>query len=158
MGLKINFSKNEAESSAREIIPSGAYVCNVVDVETRDVKPGSPNVGKPYWNLRFVVSEGKYAGNSIFGNIMLFSTDKEGTLSSLAQFLKALGYEVTEGEFDLPEDDEIQGKSLVVVGRKLAAGPDPKTKRDLPERFKISGYKRIDGAAAAKATNSSLLP
>lgn len=157
MRLKVNFSKSEAEATAREVVPSGAYVCNITEIETREVKPTSPNAGKPYWNLRFVVQEGKYAGSSLYGNIMLFNTDKEGTLSRLSQFLKAVGYEVTSGEFELPEDDELQGKQLVVIGRKLLAGYDAKAKRDLPDRFNITGYKKIDGASF-KTGDHSILP
>lgn len=157
MGLKINFTQSEAESTAREVVPSGAYLCHVADVKTAEVKPGSANSGKPYWNIRFAIAEGKYEGQSIFGNIMLFSTDKEGTLSSLAQLLKALGYNIEQGEFELPEDDDIQGKRLIVIGRKLLAGYDTKARRDLPDRFKISGYRMAD-AGTLKSGNSSVLP
>lgn len=157
MGLKVNFTQSEADSTAREVIPSGSYLCNVTDVKTSTVKPGSPNEGKPYWNIRFTVQDGKYAGNSVFGNIMLFETDKEGTLSSLAQLLKALGYEVTPGEMELPEDEELLGKPLMVIGRKLLAGYDTKARRELPDRFKITGYRKAD-AASVKSSPSSMLP
>lgn len=157
MGLKVNFSQNEAESTAREVPPTGAYPVAIVDVETREVKPGSPNVGKPYWSIRFVIQEGnKYEGGSMFANIMLFSTDKSGTLSTLAQFLKALGYDISEGEFELPDNDEIQGRTLTVIGRKLLAGPDKKTGKDLNERFQINAYKKLDGSAPKSAVNSML--
>lgn len=156
--LKVNFSQDEADSKARVVLPTGEYVVSVVDVETKEVKPGSPNVGKPYWNLRFVVQEGKYEGNSAFSNIMLFSTEKSGTLSTLSQFLKALGYDITPGEFELPEDEEIQGKTIVIVGRKFPAGPDRKSGKDLPERFQITGYKKLDGANTVKSASQSMLP
>lgn len=155
MGLKINFTQSEAESKAREVPPTGAYLCNITEVETKEVKPGSDNQGKPYWNFRFTIQEGKYQDNNLFGNIMLFSTEKSGTLSSLAQLLKALGYTITEGEFDLPEDEEVLGRSLVVVGRKLLAGFDNKARRDLPDRFKITGYKQADGTTLKSGSNSS---
>lgn len=158
MGLKVNFSQDEAESTAREVLPTGAYPVAIVDVETREVKPGSANVGKPYWSIRFVVQDGnKYAGNSVFANIMLFSTEKSGTLSTLSQFLKALGYEITPGEFEIPDNDEIQGKTLTIVGRKLPAGPDRKTNKDLPERFNVNAYKKLD-VSTTKSTSNSMLP
>lgn len=157
MGLKVNFSQDEAESTARVVLPTGEYVVSVVDVETKEVKPGGPNAGKPYWSIRFVVQEGKYEGNSAFANIMLFSTDKSGTLSSLAQFLKALGYEITSGEFELPDDEEIQGRQLIIAGRKYLAGPDKRTGKDLPDRFQVNGYKKSDGSAP-KQSSGSLLP
>lgn len=158
MALKVNFSQDEANSTAREVLPTGSYPVAIVDVETREVKPGSPNAGKPYWSIRFVVQEGnKYAGNSAFANIMLFSTDKSGTLSTLSQFLKALGYDITAGEFELPENDEIQGKTLTLIGRKLPAGPDKRTGKELNERFQVSSYKKLDGAPQ-KSASSSMLP
>src|SRR5262245_54232066 len=156
MGLKVNFSKSEADSTAREVIPSGAYLCHISDVKTAEVKPGSPNQGKPYWNMRFTVAEGKYAGNSVFSNIMLFETDKEGTLSSLAMLLKAVGIEVTPGEMELPEDEELLGKQLIVIGRKLLAGFDTKARRDLPDRFKVTGYRKADTSVVKSGSNSML--
>lgn len=158
MGLKVNFTKTDVESTAREIVPTGAYLCNITNVQTTEVKPGGPNTGKPYWNIRFTVQDGKYEGNSIFGNIMLFETDKEGTLSSLSQLLKAVGYEVGVGEFELPEDEDLLGKSLIVVGRKMPAGFDSKAKRELPERFRVTGYKKSDGQKVQATGNNSMLP
>lgn len=156
--LRVNFSKNEAESAAREIPPSGAYLCNVTEIKLQEVRPGSQNAGKPYWNIQFVIQEGKYSGSSLYSNIMLFSTEKSGTLSSLSQFLKALGFEVTEGEMELPDEDELQGKPLVIVGKKLLAGPDRKSGKELPDRFQVSGYKKPDGYTSKSPADSSILP
>lgn len=158
MGLKVNFSQEEANSKAREVLPTGEYLVSVVDVETKVVNPGSTNAGKPYWNIRFVVQEGKYEGNSAFSNIMLFSTDKPGTLSTLSQFLKSLGYEISTGEFELPEDEEIQGRALIIVGRKYPAGLDRRSGKDLPDRFQVNGYRSVNGGAAPKTANASMLP
>lgn len=156
MGLKVNFSKDEAESKAREVIPTGEYTCNIAEIELREVKPGSPNVGKPFWNVQFVVDEGDYAGNRVFANIMLFE-GKDGTLGQLSQFLKALGYDVTPGEFELPEADDLIGKALNVRGVKKGAGYDKKAGRDLNERWQVSGYKPAK-TVTAKTGNTSLLP
>ncbi|SRR6266487_1772337 len=155
MGLKVNFSQNEAESTAREVIPTGEYHCKIVDIEIREVKPGSRNVGKPYWNLRFVVQTGQYEGNSIYGNIMLFE-DKDGTLGSLSQFLKALDFDVQAGEMELPDQEDLISRDINVRGRKLLAGFDKKAQKDLPDRFQIQGYKRAN--VAVKTGDSSLLP
>jgi len=158
--LKVNFTSNEASSEARsvEVIPTGEYQCSIVDVETTTVNPGSANSGKPYWKIRFVVQEGKYAGNSIFGRIMLFE-GKDGTLSSLAQFLRALGHQVNEGTFELPEDDEISGSRLTIVGRKFPAGTDKKTGKEVSEQFKVTGYKApYQLSEAQKTGDASLLP
>lgn len=155
--LKVNFSQDEAESKVREIPPSGTYLCSVVDVEMKEVKPGSPNSGKPFWNIRFVVQEGKYEGSSIFSNVMLFSTEKSGTLSQLSMFLKALGFTVTPGEMELPDDEEVQGKNLMVTGRKVPAGTD-KNGKDFNEQFRVTGFKPADTATVNAVKNSSILP
>jgi len=155
--LKVNFSQDEAESKVREIPPSGTYLCNVVEISIKEVKPGSPNAGKPFWNIRFVVQDGRYAGSSIFSNVMLFSTEKSGTLSQLSQFLKALGYTITQGEFEIPDDEELQGKSLMVTGRKVPAGTD-KNGKDFNEQFRVSGFKMADAAGSKVSGNSSILP
>lgn len=156
--LKVNFSQDEAASQVREIPPSGTYLCSVVDIEMKEVKPGSANVGKPYWNIRYVIQDGRYAGSSIFANVMLFSTDKPGTLSQLAQFLKALGFEITPGDFDLPDAEELQGKQLMVSGRKVPAGTNNKDGKDYNEQFRVSGYKKSDSAGSKVSGNGSMLP
>lgn len=155
MGLKVNFSQNEAESTVREVPPSGEYHCKITEVETREVKPGSKNVGKPYWNIKFVVQSDKYTGSTLFSNIMLFEGE-DGTLGSLSQFLKALGHDVQAGEFELPEPDDLIGSDINVKGTKLLAGFDKKSQRDLPDRFTIRGYKKAD--VSVKTGNSSFLP
>lgn len=157
MGMKVNFSSNEAESQVREIPPSGEYHCKITEIETREVKPGSKNVGKPYWNVQFVVQgPEKYSGSRLYSNIMLFSGD-DGTLGSLSQFLKGVGYEVTAGEMELPEPDELIGKDINVRGSKLLAGFDKKAQRELPDRFQVRGYKKSDVSVKPSAS-SSLLP
>lgn len=155
MGLKVNFSQTEAESKVREVPPSGEYHTKITEIEHKEVKPGSKNVGKPYWNIKFVVQSGPYAGSPLFSNIMLFE-GVDGTLGSLAQFLKALGFDVQAGEFELPDPEELMGKDINVKGSKLLAGHDKKTDRELPERFNIRGYKQSD--VSPKSGDSSLLP
>ncbi len=155
--LKVNFSQEEADSKVYEIPPSGTYLCSVVDVELKFVKPGSQNVGKPFWNIRFVIQDGRYAGSSIFSNVMLFSTEKSGTLSQLSQLLKALGFTITPGDFEVPEDEELQGKMLMVTGRKVAAGTD-KNGKDFNEQFRVSGFKVADTSGMKSTSNSSVLP
>lgn len=156
MGLKVNFSQNEAESQVREVPPSGEYPCKITEIETREVKPGSKNVGKPYWNVQFIVqTPEKYSGSRLYSNIMLFSGD-DGTLGSLSQFLKALGFEVEAGEMELPEPDDLISKDINVRGSKLLAGFDKKANKDLPDRFQVRGYKKSD--VTVKTGNNSVLP
>lgn len=159
MGLKVNFTQTEAASEARsvEVLPAGEYHCNIVSVEVRTVNPSSPNAGKPFWNMRFVVQDGKYEGSTVFANVMLFE-GKDGTLGLLAQLMKSLGHNVNAGEFELPEGEDLEGKSVTVVGYKQAAKKNPKTGEMQAERFNVSGFRTWDGNSAPKSGNNSLLP
>lgn len=150
--LKVNFSKDEASSTPREIPPSGEYVVNVTDGEVKFVQPGKKNSGKPFWQLKYVIQEGAYAGTSLMSSIMLF----DGALYSFAQLMKALDYNVNEGGFEIPSLDEIIGKTLNVKGYKMP----PKTTdgdRELSERFEIKSYKKAN-KSTAKAASNSILP
>lgn len=153
MALKVNLTSDEANSESREVLPSNKYVCNIVDGSINEVKPGRKHVGKPYWKLSFVVQEGPYAGRFINSTVMLF----DGALFSLSQLMQSLGYDVNAGSFDVPELDDIIGKTVVVRGLKRAASTDPDG-RDLPERFEVKGYNRPPAKGAKAPVDSDLLP
>src|SRR6185503_1735600 len=148
----VNISSQEAESTSLDVLPSGKYLCNIVEGSVEEVKPGKKNVGKPYWKLRFVVQEGKFAGRSIYGTVMLF----EGALYSLSQIMKALGYDVTAGDITVPDVEELEGKTIVVRGQKKPASTDPDTGRDMPERFEVKGYQ--PAGVTQKTGDTSILP
>lgn len=154
MGLKVNFTTEEAESKAYDVPPSGEYLCYIRNIELKQVKPGGENAGKPYWFVQFSVAEGPYAKSSLISNIMLFA-GKPGTLSSLSQLMKAIGFNIEAGEFELPDPEDILGKQVLIRGTKKKA--ETKDGRDLPERFQISGYKKASDAKASAGADS-LLP
>lgn len=151
MPLKLNFSSEEATSASLDVLPSGKYLCNLVEGSVEEVKPGKKNVGKPYWKLRFVVQDGKFAGRNIYGTVMLF----EGALYSLSQILKALGYDIAPGEIFVPDVSELEGKTLIVRGQKKPASTD-ESGRDIPERFEVKGYQAA--GLVPKVGDSSILP
>jgi hypothetical protein len=154
MGIKVNFTTEEADSKVFDVPPSGEYICYIRNIELKQVKPGGENAGKPYWFVQFTVAEGPYEKSSLISNIMLFA-GKPGTLSSLSQLMKAIGFDITAGEFELPDAEDIVGKKVLVRGTKKKA--ETKDGRDLPERFQISGYKSVSGARVASGVDS-LLP
>lgn len=154
MGMKVNFTDQEAESKVYEVPPSGEYLCFIRAIELKHVKPGSENAGKPYWFVQFRIAEGPYENSSVISNIMLFA-GKPGTLSSLSQLMKAIGYNIQAGEFELPDPEDIQGKQVLVRGTKKKA--ETKDGRDLPERFQISGYKKPSDQRVSAGVDS-LLP
>jgi len=150
--LKVNFSSNEAESTVREIPPSGEYLVAVTDGEIKEVKPGRKNTGKPFWQLKMVIQNGTYGGTSLMCSVMLF----DGALYTFSQLMKALGYDVTSGDFLVPELDEVIGKNVNVRGYKMPAKTLPDG-TELTERFEIRGFKPAS-QPSKQAGNSSLLP
>lgn len=152
MSLRVNISSKEAESTSLDVLPSGKYLCNIVEGSIEEVKPGKKNVGKPYWKLRFVVQDGTFAGRNIYSTVMLF----EGALYSLSQLMKALGYDVNAGDITVPDVSDIEGKTVIVRGQKKPASTDPETGRDMPERFEVKGYQ--GSGVTQKTGDSSILP
>lgn len=160
MGLKLNLSDQEANSKARStfVPPTGEYLCNIVEVQEKEVKPGAKNAGKPFWNIRFVVDQGdnKYDGSSIFSNVMLF----EGALYSIKQLVESVFPELVNGqELTVPDPEAFEGKQVVVVGIKRAAGSKDKKSQRVIEQdtFDVRGFK--PSTAKPKTTEKSeLLP
>lgn len=148
--LKVNFTQDEATSKPREVLPTGEYVCSIVEASDEVVRPGKKNHGKPYWKVRFVVQAGPFEGQNIYATVMLF----DGALYSLAQLMSALGQDINSGEFIVPETEWLIGKPVTVRGQRKSA--ETKDGQDLPERFEVKGYKAID--SSKKAVSSSLLP
>jgi len=152
--MRVNLTSEEAESRTLDPLPTGKYLCNLVDGQIREVKPGRKHVGKPFWSLQFVVQEGPHAGRNIFATVMLF----EGALYSLVQLLRAYGYEVNgPGELQVPSLDDLLDKkeSIYVRGQKKPA--TSANGNDLPERFEVKGYTVASKAQGASA-DSSYLP
>lgn len=149
--LKVNFSTNEASSEARVIPPTGEYTVNITDGEIKEVKPGKKNTGKPFWQLKYVIQEGPYDGVSLMSSVMLF----DGALYSFAQLMKALGYDVNAGDFEVPSLDDIIGKTINVKGLKKPAGTGPDG-QELNERFEIRNYRASSKVQNSPASNSIL--
>lgn len=164
MTLRLNLSDNEAKSTAREfsVLPTGTYPCNIVEIKQEEVKPGSLNAGKPYWNVLFVVDgapDKQYDGRRIYTNLMLF----EGAAFLIKQLVEVLFPEMLEGnQLSIPDADAFIGKKVAVVGRKFPAGSSIKRggkivgTRDTDE-FSVSGFKAAD-TLVKKTGDTSLLP
>lgn len=160
--MKLNLSDNEAKSTAREftVLPSGAYLCNIVEIREEVVKPGSQNAGKPYWNVLFVVDQGgQYDGRRIYTNLMLF----EGAAFLIKQLVEVTFPHMLNGnQLEIPEYEAFIGKQVTVMGRKFSAGSSIKRggkivgTRDTDE-FSVSGFKAAD-SQPKKSGDASLLP
>jgi hypothetical protein len=161
--LRLNLSDDEAGSTAREytVLPTGSYICNIIEVNEKTVKPGSNNVGKPYWNVKLVVDQGhkEYDGKPIYANLMLF----KGAAFLVVQLVRATFPELIEGnDISIPRPESLCGKRVTVVGRKFVAGSDIKKggkptgrKRDT-DQFEVTGFKTVE-EPARPAGNTTLL-
>lgn len=162
MSLKLNLTDQEAKSTAREfsVLPTGTYLCNIVEVKDAEVKPGSPNAGKPYYNIRLVVDQGgQYDGRPIYTNIMLF----EGAAFLAKQLVEVLFPDMIDGnQLTIPDPDAFEGKRVAVVGRKYSAGSNIIRNKKIvgtrdADEFQVTGFKAADQAEKT-TTKPSLLP
>jgi hypothetical protein len=80
----------------------------------------------------------------------------DGALYSFAQLMKALDYDINSGDFEVPELDDIIGKTVNVRGQKMPAKTLPDG-QELNERFEIKGYKKAN-KVSQKSASASILP
>lgn len=163
-GLKLNLTDQEAKSEARtyEVPPSGQYICNIVELTTETVKPGSDNAGKPYWRARFVIDQGsKFDGTPLFSNIMLF----EGSAYQITQLVRSVFPELLEGnQLRIPNSEAFMGKQVMVTGVKHREGSNMIRKGKIvgkyeKDQFDVKGFKAVDmSAVPKKSANESDLP
>lgn len=161
-GLRVNFSEKEASSEARsaELLPRGDYHVRLTDIEYREVREGK-NAEKPYWNLEFTIQSGPYENRKVWTNCMLFAP----ALYTFAQLMKACGYDIEEGEFEVPEPDELIGQEMVAVVTVKGKSKNKDTGEEYESRNEVKGIKAYDAdtfkqpaAGAKKSGRSSLLP
>lgn len=162
-GLRLNLTNEEAQSEARsyEVPPSGAYLCNIVELNDETVKPGSDNAGKPYWRARFVIDMGsQFDGTPLFSNIMLF----EGAAFQISQLVKAVFPELLDGtELRVPNSEAFMGKQVIVTGLKHRAGSNMVRKGKIvgkyeKDQFDVKGFKAVDKTVVKKSANDNDLP
>lgn len=162
MSLKVNFSSEEASSEARsvELLPRGEYHVKITDVEDRECGEHSKNPGKPYWGMEFTVQDGKYENRKLWTNCMLFSP----ALYTLSQLMKALGHNITEGDFEVPDGEDLIGHD-VVVAVKIKPKSKGKDGQEYDERNEVQGIKTWTEGMVLGATSTgtkkkagSLLP
>lgn len=160
-GLKVNFSSEEAASEGKSFdpIPKGEYHVKITDVELRECGENSKNPGKPYWALQFTVQDGQYENSKVWTNCMLFSP----ALYTLSQLMKALGHNITAGEFELPDSEDLIGRDVVIIVK--VQGKRKVGDKEYDERNDVSGIKPwVEGMTLSATTGGtkkkagSLLP
>lgn len=161
MGLKVNFSSEEAASEGRSFdpIPAGEYHVKITDVELKECGENSKNPGKPYWGLEFTVQEGEYEDRKVWTNCMLFSP----ALYTLSQLMKSLGHNITEGSFELPDGEDLIGRDVVIIvkiqGKRVVNGTEYEPRNDVKGiKAWVEGMKVGATTGGAKKKAGSLLP
>lgn len=158
MSIRVNFSDREAGAENVEIepLPTGKYSCAITDVTMEECGPESKNPGKPYYAIEFTVQDGKYENRKCWTNAMLFA----GALYTISKLMKALGYDVNEGEMEVPTAEELQGKTVVVGGRRLGETKDKKNpEKTYAPKFEPKNFYPIETwKGAVKEKSGSLLP
>lgn len=163
-GLRVNFSEKEASSEARsaELLPRGDYHVRLTEIEYREVSQGD-NQGKPYWNLEFTIQSGAYENRRVWTNCMLF----EPALYTFAQLMKACGFDVSAGEFEVPEPEELEGREMVAVVAIKGKSKNKQTGEEYDSRNEVKGIRAYDAstfkqpvasAAGKSSGKSNLLP
>ncbi len=162
MSIHVNFSGEEAGSEARDYtpLPPGRYWAKITDVEDKEAGPEAKHPGAPFWNVELTIQDGPYENRKLWHNVMLF----DGALYSLSQLMKALGVDITEGDFTVPDGDELISRDVIVVVRKMRDKYREERDGDGEPQFKneVTGYKPYEGVtpgtSRAGGASSSLLP
>ena len=126
-------------------IPVGKYVLRIVDV-----KDGTTRNGDPMANVRFVVTEGSFAGRGIFHNVSFLPKDNDGA-GIAKHFLHVIG-EPYEGD-DVDIDTDRWFEKLVNVEVGIGTYTDKKGKKKTKnyiERFILE-----EGDAFSVATSAN---
>lgn len=162
--LRVDFSSEEAASEARDFdpVPSGKYHVKIVEIELKACGPNSKNPGKPMWNVKMAIQEpNPYAGRNLWSNVMLFA----GAGYSLAQLMKATGYEVSEGQIKVPPADDLIGVDLIVnvVKQVDTYKMEQDPGGDRLYKNEVKGFKAYDESEATVGSSTgsaggSLLP
>jgi hypothetical protein len=158
MGLTVNMSSKEAAAKAFDDIPVGKYNCVITDYSLEECGPNSKNPGENYYRFEFTIQDGKYEGQHLFANAMLF----DGALYTISNLMKAVGFAVTEGEMEIPDGEEFVTKPVICrVGMsKAQVGDGTKENPQYPSRPEVKGFFPAGSgtSVAAAQKKGSLLP
>lgn len=161
--LHVNFTDQEAQSEARVFTPAppGWYHCTIFDIEDAECGPESKNPGKPFWKITLqCVQDGEHNKRRFWDNIMLFN----GALYSLAQLMKALGYDIKAENFVIPDSEDLLGQEILASVARVRDTYQMNKNGDGEVVFKneVKGYKELDekilNKIAQSGQGSSLLP
>lgn len=92
------------DAEERFTLPAGSYLCECRSVEGKESKAGDP-----YWEVTFVIVEGKFVNLTVEDSVHF----TEGALPRLKLILKRMGVEVPGGGFTL-DSRSLERKQVVL--------------------------------------------
>lgn len=107
----INISNEDLQSTnsgSYDPLPKGTYATTIYSLETTPVKNGD-NAGKPQLKVQLRVSEGQYENRRLFTYVPLY-TGK--AFWKTKAFFEALGYDLSAGNFQVPDNADLLGKPI----------------------------------------------
>lgn len=114
----------EQNTGSYEALPKGTYSTTIFSAELTEVKSGD-NAGKPQLKVQLKVADGEeYANRRLFTYVPLY-TGK--AFWKTQAFFTALGYDMKAGNFQVPEINELLGKS---IGAKVTVVPNSMSGED----------------------------
>ncbi len=133
-------AKEQAESGGGDFKPlaAGKYNVDIFDAETAEIKNG-PNAGVTGVRMQFRIAAGQKGANRRVFNAV-WDTERwapkgdkpEGAVNfQFHQFYKALGFDLSNEEFELPDVEDLLGEALTVKLKVVA--DDYKYKKALAE-------------------------
>jgi len=148
VSISLNFTAEDLSSNSTGdygVVPAGSYNATIFDVKQETVKSG-PNEGKPRFNIQFRISEGPSENRRVFGYVALY---KAGDYWKTQAFFKALGYDLTAGEFKVPTPQELSGKA---IGVRVKVGKD----QDGNDRNEVAGFDTASASALRDVVMASI--
>lgn len=135
---------SSSNNTSYEPLPKGKYDVTIFDIQADSVKSGE-NAGKPRWKIQLKVSSGQFENRRLFTLIPLYVA---GDFWKTQSFFEALGYDLKEGKFTVPEINELLGKGLSArVTIREADG-------QYPADNNVSGYDKLPASNASELLQS----
>lgn len=165
MARTLNISSEERKevkaSNSFAPLPAGWYNVAVFNAEEKAYdgpnSKGKEHAGEPYYNLELRVIEGDFNARRLYGiQVPLFTkwgpSTKEGPNkgkrfpTNFLPFFEALADEFgdPEGEFEVPDADDLLGKKLTVRVRVVADDYKIKQGEKDAKRNEVNGFRAYD--------------
>lgn len=139
--MKVN-PKEATETTTREPVPEGKYLCRVMDCKE---KVGRSS-GVPYLELHLEIQDGPHVGKIIYDNL---SSSPGALKRTLLVFKRLTGIEL-DGEADIAAEDLVNCKANVTVD---VVEEEYKGQMQKKNKIPFDGYESAGAASKAKSAS-----